>query len=81
MENNPLNMKEEVFRWWESFSDPYERLAGVGRYLLLDNPEATIYDMFNFIREDLFKGWKYDENSKFIKDIDYEIDYGFKSNL
>jgi len=72
---NTLGMKEEIYKWWESFDDPYERLAAIGRYLLKDNPEATFYDMFNFIREDLFKSWKYNEESDFIKSIDFEIEF------
>lgn len=78
---NPLGMKDEVYLWWESFGDPWERLASVGRYIMNDNPDATFYDMFNFIREDLFKGWKYDDNSDFIRSIDYDVDYGHKQSL
>lgn len=74
-------MKEEVYEWWESFHDPYERLAGVGKYLLMGNPEATFYDMFNFIREDLFRGSKYDDNSDFIKSLDYDIAHGHKQSV
>lgn len=79
--DNPLGMKEEIYRWWESIPDPYERIAAVGRYLLMDNPEATFYDMFNFIREDLFKAWPYDENSNFIRKIDFEIEYGHRASI
>lgn len=78
---NSVGMKEEVYIWWESIHDPYERLEAVGRYLLRKNPEATFYDMFNFIREELFKGWKYDEDSDFIKKLDFDIDHGYRTTL
>lgn len=69
---------EELSLWWESIHNPYERLEAVGKVLLRDNPDATIYDMFNFIRERLFNGVKYNENSDFIRNIDFEIEYGTK---
>ena len=75
---NTLGMKDEVYEWWESFEDPYERLAIIAEYLVKENPEATFYHLFNFIREDLFKGWKYDEGSDFIKTLDYDIHFGAK---
>lgn len=78
---NRLGIKDEIYLWWESFDDPYERLAAVGKYLLKENPEATIYDMFNFIRQGLFGGVEYDENSNFILEIDFEINYGHKQGL
>lgn len=70
---NTLGMKDELFIWWESFDDPYERLYTIASYVFHQNGEATFYDLFNYIREDIFKGWPYDEESKFIRDIDFDI--------
>lgn len=75
MNENYLGMREEVFEWWESFTDPYDRLAVIAKHLTQKNPEASFYDLFNFIREDLFKGWKYNDGSDFIMDIDFDIAY------
>lgn len=74
MNPNALGIREGVYEWWESFTDPYERLENIAQHILIENPEATFYDLFNYIRSDIFKGWEYDEDSDFIRNIDLEIE-------
>jgi hypothetical protein len=65
----------ELHDWWDATADPYERLDAIAKHIVDENPEATFYDLFNFIREDVFMGWKYDDDSDFIRSIDFDIDY------
>lgn len=73
-------MREEVHIEWENITDPYERLAIIGRQLIKTNPDATFYDLFNYIREDIFKGWKIDEDTPYIRRIDVEIEQEWKKH-
>lgn len=68
-----VGIREDLHDAWEAFDDPWDRLRVIADAVVSKNTEATIYDLFNYIREDIFKGWKYDESSEFIKKIDLEL--------
>lgn len=71
-------MRSEFHTWWDAHTDPYERLDTIAKHLVKKNPDATFYDLFNFIREDVFMGLEYVEDSDFIMSIDFDIDYEMK---
>ena len=66
-------MREDMHSAWESFDNPWERLRVIAGVVTDKNPEADMYDLFNYIREDIFKGWRYDEESEFVQKVDLEI--------
>lgn len=55
----------------ESFWDDFVIVA---KAVKIRNPEADIYDAFNFIREHMMGGWSYEEEGAFIKRIDAEVE-------
>jgi hypothetical protein len=55
----------------ESFWDDFVIVA---KAVKLRNPDADIYDAFNFIREHMMGGWSYEEEGPFIKRIDAEVE-------
>lgn len=68
-------MRDDLEIWWNSYEDPWERLYDISRLVTLKNPDADFFDLFNFIRQDIFGGWKMDEDSLVIQRLDVEIDY------
>ena len=46
----------------------------ISKAVYLRNPEADLFDVFNFIRENFLGGWTMLEDSTFIKDIDDQIE-------
>jgi hypothetical protein len=55
----------------ESFWDDFVIVA---KAVKLRNPDADIYDAFNFIREHMMGGWAYDEDGAFIQRLDAEVE-------
>jgi hypothetical protein len=62
----------------ESFWDDFVIVA---KAVKLRNPEADIYDAFNFIREHMMGGWSYEEDGPFIKRIDAEVEREYRKGL
>lgn len=55
----------------EAFWDDFLIIA---KAVYMRNKEADIFDVFNTIRERFLGGWTMLEDSKFIRDIDEQID-------
>lgn len=72
---NDIGMRDEIYEIWSSFDNPYERLYVIATYLVKQNPEATFYDLFNTIREDVFQGHPLDETSLATQQLDMTIEY------
>jgi hypothetical protein len=58
-------------KFWDDF-------VIVAKAVKLRDPEANIYDAFNFIREHMMGGWTYEEDGAFIKDIDAQVEREYK---
>lgn len=71
-------MRGGLHDWWDATPDPYERLDSIAKHLVKENPDATFYDLFNYIREEVYMGWHYDEGSDFILSMDFDINYETK---
>lgn len=81
--NNPATDDEPVVvkgdktiisdKFWDDF-------VIVSKAVKLLNPDADIYDAFNFIREHMMGGWTYLEDGPFITKIDAEIEREFKKH-
>jgi hypothetical protein len=74
-------MRKGLHDWWDSTDDPYERMETMAQYITKRNPEATFYDLFNFVREEVFLGLPYDEEDDFIRSIDFDIDYEYRRTV
>jgi len=61
-------------QFWDEFL-----IAAKATYKL--NPEADLFDAFNFIREQFLGGWSMLEDSTFIKDIDEQIEREYQKGL
>jgi hypothetical protein len=46
----------------------------ISKAVYIKNPEADLFDVFNFIRENFLGGWTMLEDSQFVKDIDDQIE-------
>ena len=62
----------EVF--WDEFI-----IAAKALYKI--NPEADLFDAFNFIREQFLGGWSMIQDSTFIKDIDAHIEREYQKEV
>lgn len=62
----------------ESFWDDFVIVSKAVKHL---NPEATVYDAFNFIREHMLGGWTIIEDSPFIKRLDTEIEREYQKEV
>ena len=62
----------------ESFWDEF-LIASKAVYKL--NPEADLFDAFNFVREQFLGGWTMLEDSTFIKNIDDEIEHQYQKEV
>lgn len=79
----PVIEDQEIYDAWVRIKDPYERLYYIAKHLVKLNTDATFYDLFNCIRQSVFSGMPYDEESDFIRNIDNRIEYenGHSRNL
>lgn len=75
MTTNPIGMRDDIWAQWDGIEDPWARMWAIATQLVRENPDATVYDLFNFIREEIFKGGKYEEDSEFIKQTDWAINH------
>lgn len=62
----------------DEFWDEFKIVCGA---VLLRDREATLYDAFNFTREHLLGGWTIIEDSKFIRDIDDQIEREYREEV
>lgn len=53
----------------------------VSKAVKIRNPEATIYDAFNFIREHMLGGWTLLEDSPFIQKLDEDIEREYQKEV
>lgn len=68
-------MRDKAETWWNSYDDPWERLYDIAKVVTLKNPDADLFDLFTFIRQDIFGGWRMEEDSLFVQRLDIEIAY------
>lgn len=71
MEDAAYNKKGEGTIICDAFWDEFLIAAKAVHRL---NPEADLFDAFNFVREQFLGGWSMLEDSPFIKNIDAEIE-------